>query len=118
MSDFGSHVAVYRTDRKNATKDDERRVRTAARSLQFTSVDRIGPFDEFDLRFCGSHRADGTQGVAVILSSYYVGEDERNDGLEPEVIMAREAPVAEQFADELERLLGSEFEVAPYSGDH
>lgn len=118
MSDFGSHVTVYRIDGQEPSKDDVHRVRTAARSLQFTAVDRIGPYDEFDLRFGGACSERGIEGVAVFLSGYFVGDDEGNDGLDPEVIIAREAPVAAQFAEDLQRLLGNEFEVISYSGDH
>ena len=118
MSDFGSHVAVYRTDGRPPSAEDDRRVRAAARSLQFTRPDRIGPYDEFDLRFGGAHGGDGVQGVSVFLSGYFIGDNEGNDGLDPEVILAREAPVAEQFAEDLERTLGGEFRVNPYSGYH
>lgn len=118
VSDFGSHVSVYRTDREKPSEEDKRRVQAAAKSLQFTARDRIGPYDEFDLHFGGAHDVGGVEGIAVFLSRYWIGDDEANDGLDPEVIMAREAPVVEQFAQDLERLLGGDFETAPYSGDH
>ena len=118
MADYGSHVSVYRTDRRNPSEEDKHRVHVAARSLQFTARDRIGPYDEFDLQFGGSSGIGGLQGIAVFLSRYWIGDDEGNEGLDPEVIVAREAPVVEQFAQDLERLLGSDFEAVPYSGSH
>ena len=118
MSDFGASVGVYRTDGRSAGADDERRVREAARSLQLTRRDRIGPYDHFDLRFGGAHRPDGVEGVGVFLSGHFIGDDEGNDGLDPETITAREEPVAGQFADDLARLLGDEYEVRVYSGYH
>jgi hypothetical protein len=118
MSDFGSHVAVYRTDGRPPSAEDERCVRAAARSLQFTRPDRIGPYDEFDLRFGGSHGNDGAEGIAVFLSGYFVGDEVGNDGLDPEVIIAREAPVTEEFAEDLARMLGEEFRTVAYTGYH
>ncbi len=115
-TDFGSHVSVFRADGQPTNPEDERRIRSAARSLQFTRPDRIGPFDHFDLRFGGAHRLEGGWGVAVFLSGYFIGDDEGNDGLAPDVIIAREHSVTEQFADELEALLGEGYEVAPYCG--
>ncbi len=115
MSDFGSSVAVYRTDGRPSSADDERRVRAAAKSLQFTRTDRIGPYDEFELRF-GTAFGGGVEGLSVGLSGYFVGDDEGNDGLDPEVIIARETPVAEQFADDLGRAMGGEYWAVPYSG--
>jgi len=118
MSDFGSHITVYRNDGRPASAEDERRVRAAARALQFTQPDRIGPYDEFDLRFAGSYTNDGAHGVAVFLSGYFVGDHEGNDGLDPEVIIARETPVAEEFAEDLGRTLGEEFRAVAYTGYH
>ena len=50
-SDFGSSVSTHRSDGQSTSADDERCVRTTARSPQFTRSDRIGPDDEFDLRY-------------------------------------------------------------------
>ena len=118
VSDFGSHVSIYRTDRREPSEEDKRRVQAVARSLQFTARDRIGPYDEFDLQFGGAHDGGGVEGIAVFLSRYWMGHDEGNDGLDPKVIMAREAPVVQQFAEDLERLIDGDFEAVPYSGDH
>jgi hypothetical protein len=71
------------------TVDPNRRVQAAARSLQFAAKDRIDPYDEFDLRFGGATNADGVEGIAVFLSGCFVEDD--NDGLDPDVIIAREA---------------------------
>ena len=116
MSDFGSSVAVYRTDGRPPSAEDERRVQVAAKSLQFTRTDRIGLYDEFELRF-GTAFGGGMEGLSVGLSGYFVGDDEGNDGLDPEVIIARESPIAEQFAEDLERVLGAEYRAVPYSGN-
>ena len=116
MSDFGSSVAVYRTDGRQPSDEDERRVRAAAKSLQFARTDRIGPYDGFDLRFGFAQDGNGIEGLSVGLSGYFVGDDEGNDGLDPEVIIAREAPVAEQFAEDLGRALGVEYRAVAYSG--
>ncbi len=118
MSDFGSHVVIYRVDGREPSDDEVRRIRAAAQSLQFAAVDRVGPYDEFDLSFGGTCSAEGVEGFAVFLSSYFVEDEEANNEFDPEVIIAREAPVAAQFAEDLQRLLGNEFEVFSYSGDH
>lgn len=116
MSDYGSSVEVYRTDRRPPSVEEERKVTAAARSLQFTYPDRIGPYDEFDLRFGTAFRG-GVEGLSVILSGYLVGDDEGNDGLDPEVIIAREKPLVEQFARDLKRVLGREYRMVPFSGE-
>ena len=54
--------------------------------------------------------------MAVFLSGYFIGDDEGNDGLDPDVIIAREEPVAEQFAKELAAVLGEGYEVVPSCG--
>jgi hypothetical protein len=115
-SDFGASVSVYRADRSPPGPEDERRVRAAARSLQFSRPDRIGPYDHFDFRFGGARRHDGVWGLSVGLSGYFIGDEEGNDGLDAEVIIAREQPLVEQFAEELAVALGEAYEVVPYCG--
>ena len=115
MSDFGSSVSVYRADNRPPSDEDERRVWAAAKSLQFARTDRIGPYDEFVLRF-GTACGGGVEGLLVGLSGYFDGDDDGNDGLDPEVIISRESPIAEQFAADLERALGGEYRAVPYSG--
>ena len=43
-------------------------------------------------------------------------DDEGNDGLDPEVIIAREEPAAEQFAEYLSRTLGEVYICDAHSG--
>jgi hypothetical protein len=116
MSDFGARVSVFRVDGQPLSEDEERKVRSAGRSLQFSRPDRIGPYDEFDLRFGTACAVNGTKGLSVGLSSYFVGDREGNGGLEPEVIIAREEPIAAQFAEELACVVGDEFRTDSYSG--
>jgi hypothetical protein len=118
MSDFGSGVCVYRNDSRPPSDVDERIVHAAAKALQFARSDSIGPYDEFELRFGTARDCDGANGLLVALSGYLVGDDVGNDGLEPEVIIAREAPLAEQFAEDLEQALGGEYRVTSYSDYH
>jgi hypothetical protein len=116
LSDFGSSVAVYRSDGQALSAERKERIRTAARSLQFSREDHIGPYDEFDLRFSNVRGADGSEGVSVDLSSYFIDDEAGNDGLDPDVIIAREEPIAEQFAEDLARALGSDYRCIAYSG--
>ena len=118
MSDFGSHVSVYRTDRREPSEEDKQRVHAAARSLQFTAPDRIGPYDEFDIQLSDARGLRGVEGIAVLLSRYWISDDEGNNGLDPEVILAREAPMVEQFAQDMESMLSGDFEAVPYTGYH
>jgi hypothetical protein len=115
-SDFGSGVSIYRADRQPTRPEDDRRIRAAARSLQFRERDRIGLFDHLDLGFGGARRRDGVWGVSVMLTGHFIGDHEGNDRLDPEALIERELPVAEQFAEELAGFLGEEYEVVPYSG--
>jgi hypothetical protein len=115
MSDFGAHVTIFRSDGRPPSADDEERVRVASRSLQFTQPDRIGPYDGWDLSF-GLASADGIEGLMVGLTGYFIDDDERNDGLDPDVLIAREEPLAEQFAEDLARVLGTDYQCSSYSG--
>lgn len=116
MSDFGSSVCVYRIDGVPPSETDERQVKAAAKGLQFADRDRIGPYDEFELRFGAARDVEGVEGLSVLLSGYFDGDDEGNGGLDPEVIIARETPIAEQFAEDLERALGRTYRTFAYSG--
>jgi hypothetical protein len=116
MSDFGSSVAVYRADGHPPSAEDERRVRAAAQAMQFARADRIGPYDGLELRFGAAQDGDGVEGLLVRLSGFVAGDEDGNDDLDPEVIIARESPIAEQFAWDLERALGSEYRAVAYSG--
>jgi hypothetical protein len=116
MSDFGSSVSVYRADQRPTGPEDERRLRAAARALQFTRADRIGPYDHFDFRFGGARRLDGVWGISVGLTEYSTGDEEDNDGLDPDAIIDRDLPIAEEFAADLAKALNEEYEVVPYSG--
>jgi hypothetical protein len=115
-SDFGASVSVYRADGRSPGPEDERRVRAAARALQFTRPDRIGPYDHFDLRFGGAWRRDGTWGLSVGLAEYFIGDDEGNERLDPDAINERDLALAERFSEELAAALGAGYEVIPYSG--
>ena len=115
-SDFGSYVGVYRSDGQPLSHLDKERVRAAARSLQFTQKDCIGPYDGFDLRFGSCGAADGPEGLAVFLSARFIDDEEGNDGLSADASIADESPVAEEFAEDLSRSLGTDFRCEPYSG--
>ena len=117
MSDFGCAVAAYRVDGVPVGPADENRVRVAARGLQFTELDRIGPFDEFDLRFGAAQRSDRTEKVLITLADYFIDDDEGNDGLDTDVIIARGAVVPARFAAELERALGDDYQ-CEWISDH
>ena len=116
MSDIGSHVAVRRSDGRPPAPADEDRIRSAARSLRFASKDRIGHYEGFDLRFGSVRYIDGSEAVPVGLSAYFNGDDVGNDGPDPEVIIAREGFVAEQFAEDLAKSLGSDHGAEASSG--
>lgn len=114
VSDFGSMVKVWRSDGRGVRPEDEASLRAAIRAVQGESRrDRFGPYDDFEFRIGGYSRLGGVEGLFVGLTAYFVGDE----GLDPEVILARERPRTEQFADELQRALGDEYEVAPYT-DH
>ncbi len=96
---------------------DEVRVKQVARQLVSYKPDRISEYADFNLRFGGSSALDGSHGIMIGLTEYWLGDDEGNDGLDSEVLIARDTPLAERFAEELQETLGEEFEVEPYCGD-
>lgn len=114
-SDYGSQVAVYRSDGQAVSEADKARVRAAAKSLRIADGDRIGPYDGFDLRFGSCGPAGGPEGVAVFLSGHFLEEIEE-DGTDPDAALADEGPVAEEFAEDLARALGSDFRCEASSG--
>jgi hypothetical protein len=52
----------------------------------------------------------------VGLTEYWLGDDEGNEGLDDEVLLERDRPIAERFGEELQEKLGPEFEVEVYCG--
>jgi hypothetical protein len=116
LSDFGSYVAVHRFDGQSLTSGDEKRIQAAARSLQFSRKDHIGPYDEFDFRFGYAQNESGSTGLSIGLTDYFIGDEEGNNGLDPDVIIAREEPVAGRFAEDLSEILDGDYRCTSYSG--
>jgi hypothetical protein len=116
MSDFGSTVLVWRVDGQSVCPEEEARLRAAIRAVKGEPQhDRFVRFDEFECRIGGYGRLGGVEGFSVGLTGYFVGDEDGNDGLDPEVILAREHPLAQEFADELARALGEDYEVRAIS---
>jgi len=109
-------VIVRRANGVSTTAVDEALVKHTAKELVFGEQDRLSDYADFNLRFGGSRSLEGTEGVMVGLTEYCLGDDDGNDGLEDEVLIARDRPVAEQFAEELQDRLGPDFEVEAYCG--
>jgi hypothetical protein len=115
MSDFGSMVMVWRADGQSVRPEEKALLQAAIRTVQGEPRrDRFSPYDDFTIRIGGYSRSGGVEGFFVGLSEHFVG-DEEDEGLDPEVILARERPCAQQFADELQRVLGPEYETEAYS---
>ena len=111
-SDFGSSVSVYRADGHPPLELDETRIVEAARGLQSPGVDRVSPFADLELVIGSCH--DGIEGVELRLTSYFL-EDE-DHAAEEDAIIARDEIVAQQFAQQLEQVLGDAYRIEYYSG--
>lgn len=110
-------VTVHRTDGASTTAADDVLIERVAKDLVYGQLDRIGEFAHFNLRFGGSSKLDGSEGVSVGLTEYWLGDDEGNEDLDSEVLIERDRPPAERFAEELQERLGAEFKVEAYC-DH
>lgn len=102
---------VHRTDNSDVSDSDESALNSAIKQLQVVERDLIGPYVEFSFRIGGSHRQNGGQGFCVNFTEYWLGDDEGTDGLDPEVILARDAPLVQQCCNELARILGDAYSV-------
>ena len=102
---------VHRTDNSDVNDSDESALNAAIRQLQVVERDRIAPYVEFSFRIGGSHGQNGGQGFCVNFTEYWLGDDEGTDGLDSEVILARDEPLAQQCCDELARILGGAYSV-------
>jgi hypothetical protein len=116
MSDFGTLVTVHRVDGISTSTADESLIKRASKELVYGENDRLSDYADFNLRFGSSNRTNGGNGIMVGLTEYMVGDDEGNDGLEDEVLIERDRPLAEQFGEALQELIGSEFTVEIYCG--
>ena len=91
-------------------------VKRISKEIVFREQDRISDYADFNLTFGGSSDAGGSEGILIILTEYWVGDDEGNQGLEDEVLIERDRPAAEKFAEELNQELGNDFRVKVYCG--
>ena len=116
MSDFGTHLTVHRTNGSSTTDAEEATVKALVKEMTSPHKDRINVYSDFNLRFGGSSNLDGSNGICVGLTEYRLGDDERNEGLDDEVLIARDCPTAERFGEELQQKLGSDYIVEVYCG--
>jgi hypothetical protein len=111
MSDLGTAVIISREDGRSTDGEDRAVVRAAVERIRNPRPDRIGPYDHFVFQFGGGSDPEGSEGILVILTQYWLGDEEGNDGLEGEQLLDRDRPEAEQFAEELREALGEEYVV-------
>jgi len=102
---------VHRTDNSDVSDSDEVALNTAIKQLHVVERDRIGPYVGFSFRIGGSYGQNGGQGFCVNFTEYWLGDEEGTGGLDSEVILARDEPLAQQCCDELARILGDTYSV-------
>ena len=95
---------------------DEALIKRVAKELVLGGRDRLSDYADFNLRFGSSSASDGSEGVMVGLTEYWLGDEESTGGLDGEVLIERDRPMAERFAGELQEKLGDEFKVEAYCG--
>lgn len=111
MSDFGTMALIHRADGVDVSGADESNLKKAIAELQNVERDRIGPYEHFAFRIGSSSRPDGGEGYCLTLTEYWLGDDEGNEGLDSEVLLARDESDARQCCDDLVRLLGADYTV-------
>lgn len=117
MSDFGSMVTIRRADGTSVTPDDVSRVHRTAKELTLVEDGRTSDSADFNLRFGDERAPDGSVGILISLTEYWLGDDESTGGLDSDVLLARDRPRAERFAGAMQQRLGADFEVEAYC-DH
>jgi hypothetical protein len=110
MSDLGTAVSVHRADGRDTTPEDRAVLKMAIERVRNPRPDRSGPFDHFLFKIGGSWRR-GSQGLFVILTQYWLGDEKGNDGLDGEQLLDRDRPEAERFAEQLQEVLGDDYVV-------
>jgi hypothetical protein len=116
MSDSGTMVTIHRIDGTSTTASDLNSIKRISKDMVIGEDGRLSDYADFNLRFGGSRSRSGSEGIMIGLTEYFLGDDEGNEGLEDEVLIARDTPLAERFGEELQEKLGSEFEVKVYCG--
>src|ERR1700741_3146084 len=116
MSDFGTLVTIHRANGTPATAADEALIKRLAKDLVFDEQDHLSEYADFNLRFGSARAEDGSEGVMVGLTEYWLGDDDGTEGLDTQGLIAGDGPAAEQFAEELQERLGPEFKVEAYCG--
>ncbi len=115
-SNYGCWIEAYRSNVSSLTSADVTAVKSAIEGLLRAERDRISPYCEFEFRYGGSQRIDGSDGLLIMLSEYWIGDERRNDGCDPEVLVQRDYPLAQEVADGLQRQLGESFQVEARCG--
>lgn len=111
MSDFGSAVLVWRVDGQSVSPEDKDRLQEAVQAAKGEPQrDRFGRFDEFECRIGGYGLPGGGEGFSVILTRHFLEEEG-----DPEAVLADQEPLTQEFADELARILGEEYETRAIS---
>lgn len=116
MSDFGTMVTIHRVDGTDMTIEDNALIKRTVKELVFGKEDQLSDYADFNLRFGGSSALDGSEGIMIGLTEYWLGDDEGNEGLQDEVLIERDRPTAERFAEELQEKVGTSFKVETYCG--
>ena len=105
MSDLGTAVVIHRAAGHGVEAGDRAAVKEAIERVRNPRPDRIGPYDHFLFQFGGNRE------ILVILTQYWLGDEEGNDGLDGEQLLDRDRPEAERFAEALREELGEEYVV-------
>jgi hypothetical protein len=113
MSDFGIAADVVRSDGKDATDTDRARVSAAIRQLRVGSPDRIDSYDHLKCTVCPSFRVNGPEGISITLTEYWFDEQ----GEDSKTIVEHDRPSAQQFCNDLQRLLGNVYHVEMMCGE-
>ncbi|MDB5327655.1 MAG: hypothetical protein JWM57_3224 [Phycisphaerales bacterium] len=105
-------VRIHRVDGTGTDQIDTALIKRASKELVFGNGDRISDFADCDLRFGGSCDENHVQGVMVGLTDYSMEDEDGNE----DMLIARDEPLAERFAEQLQEKLGLRFQVAAYAG--
>ena len=107
MSDFGTMALIHRQDGADVSDSDRAALEDAIAKVQTVERDRMGRYGHFSFRIgVSAGQRDGGKGFCLTFTEYWIGDDEVNEGLDSEALLARDEPDARQCCDDLEGHLG------------
>ena len=107
MSDFGTMIDVMRRDGANTSERDRAALDQAIRPLAASGEHTDFTANPFVFRVGESRSLEGTQGLHVLLSEYWL--DDEGGGFEPDELLESDERSAQAVLEALSEALGPDY---------